>query len=77
MIIIVYVLQDRECVHHTAEENRFVKHTAKKSSPFTFLPGMPIKTGGLRAKGKNAPFITLHRSSSFLCKRLRVYTLHN
>ena len=46
-------------------------------SPFIFSPGMPINTGGLRVKGKNAPFITLHRSSSFLCKRLRVYTLHN
>ena len=35
-------------------------------SPFIFSPGMPINTGGLRVKGKNAPFITLHRSSSFL-----------
>ena len=44
-------------------------------SPFIFSPGMPINTGGLRVKGKNAPFITLHRSSSFLRKRLRVYTI--
>ena len=35
-------------------------------SPFIFSPGMPINTGGLRVNGKNAPFITLHRSSSFL-----------
>ena len=35
-------------------------------SPFIYSPEMPINTGGLRVNGKNAPFITLHRSSSFL-----------
>ena len=33
-------------------------------SPFIFSPEMPINTGGLRVKGKNAPFITLHHPSS-------------
>ena len=47
------------------------------SSPFTFSSGMPINTGVLRVKGKVQPFTTLHRPSSFSCKRLRIYTLHN
>ena len=65
MIIIVYVLQDRECVHHTAEENRFVKHTAKKSSPFTFLPETPINIGGMSGEEWG---ITLHL---FKCLSMR------
>ena len=35
-------------------------------SPFIFSPEMPINTGGLRVKGKNAPFITLHLFCCFL-----------
>ena len=44
-------------------------------SPFTFSPEMPINTGNLRMNGKSLPFITLHHPSSFLRKRLRVYTI--
>ena len=65
MIIIVYVLQDRECVHHTAEENRFVKHTAKKGSPFTFLPETPINTGTARVNPASWGFTSLHQGSPY------------
>ena len=44
-------------------------------SPFIFSPGMLINTEDLRMKGKIQPFTTLHRPSSFLRKRLRVYTI--
>ena len=46
-------------------KNRFAKHTAKKGSPFTFLPETPINTGTARVNPASWGFTSLHQGSPY------------